>query len=75
MEEKLYPDSEGAWICEKHRKIRGDQKHGSNCYRCAKERIKELERQILEYRKMDKKEYHSAGLFDCLWEQVLKGSL
>lgn len=31
----LFPDSEGGWICTKHKKERGSQKYGSNCYLCA----------------------------------------
>jgi hypothetical protein len=30
----LFPDSEGGWICAKHKKERGSERHGSNCYRC-----------------------------------------
>lgn len=31
---QLFPDSEGGWICDIHKKERGSQKYGSNCYRC-----------------------------------------
>jgi len=42
-EEILYPDSEGAWICKKHKAQRGFDRYGSNCYRCLIEKLEKLQ--------------------------------
>lgn len=44
--DNLTPDSEGGWICDKHKKERGTQKHGSNCYRCLLAKNKRLRETI-----------------------------
>ena len=40
------PDSEGAWICVKHKLERGHAKYGSHCYRCLVEKHGQLQAQL-----------------------------
>ncbi len=44
--EQLFPDSEGGWICKRHKIDKGHAKYGSNCYRCKVERIKKLQAEL-----------------------------
>ncbi|KKK56101.1 hypothetical protein LCGC14_3067890, partial [marine sediment metagenome] len=45
-----FPDSEGGWICERHKIEKGHDKYGSNCYRCRVERIEQLQADLDKYK-------------------------
>ena len=75
--ERLYPDSEGGWICERHKVERGHGKHGSNCYRCADEKNDTLNKRIAELEKAYKAlsdivQIHCDPPDDCKDPVVLK---
>ncbi len=49
VDEQLYQHSEGAWICHKHKIETEGQKHGSNCYRCLKDKTEQLQAKLDKY--------------------------
>ena len=44
--EVMVPDSEGAWICKRHKADKGHSKYGKNCHGCSLEKIEQLQAEV-----------------------------